>query len=405
VIAAISNFVLRMDWLDQKRVRFYSSIVLAIYIVAMSGVVFYSRDGVDSIGRPLGYDFIAFWSAATLADQGGPADAYDMQLLKDTQESAVPHKASPHAWLYPPTFLLVVLPIAKLPYFWALGAWLVVTLIPLVVLATMLMPVGRLWYLGTFPGFVQNLLQGQNGFLTASLFGGALHVIDRRPWLAGIFFGLLSYKPQFGLLIPLVLLATRRWSTFVSASLTAIAFALLTIPVFGTETWRAFFENSSSAVGLLAEGGVPWEKMSSLYAGLRVLGVPAGMALAVHGIFAAVVAVVTVLAWRGAAAMTFKSAILVLGSVLVSPYCFNYDLVLLALPLWWLGWHGYQHGFRSGEKAALLLTWLTPLIAPTMGVFLDIPTGFVGPSLLFWLLWRRCRAGDGTGLEHATLNR
>jgi hypothetical protein len=256
----------------------------------------------------------------------------------------------------------------------------------------MLMPARRLWHLGVFPGFAQNLIHGQNGFLTVSLFGGALHAIDRRPWLAGVLFGLLSCKPQFGLLIPLVLLATSRWSTFVSATLTTAAFALLSILVFGTEIWRVFFENSGFAVGLLAEGVVPLAKMTSLYAGLRILGVPADMALSAHGLFAGVVAVTTVLAWRSNAAMPFKSAILVVGSVLVSPYCFNYDLMLLALPIWWLGWHGYQHGFRPGEKATLVLSWLTPLIAPITGVLLDVPTGFIGPSLLFWLLWRRCRA-------------
>ena len=54
-----------------------------------------------------------------------------------------------------------------------------------------------------------NVGHGQNGFLTAALLGGALHWLDRRPWLAGVLIGCLAYKPQFGVLIPVALLAGR----------------------------------------------------------------------------------------------------------------------------------------------------------------------------------------------------
>ena len=66
-----------------------------------------------------------------------------------------------------------------------------------------------------------NALVGQNGFLTAALIGGALYLIPVRPVLAGICLGLLTYKPQYGLLFPIVLIAAGHWRVFISAAVTA----------------------------------------------------------------------------------------------------------------------------------------------------------------------------------------
>mgnify|MGYP003694260653 FL=1 len=72
-------------------------------------------------------------------------------------------------------------------------------------LAVMRAIVGRpfgLLLAAAFPVVLTNTLVGQNGFLTASLIGGALYLMPARPVLSGICLGLLSYKPQYGLLFP-----------------------------------------------------------------------------------------------------------------------------------------------------------------------------------------------------------
>ena len=76
----------------------------------------------------------------------------------------------------------------------------------------------RCWIAAAFPAVFINIGHGQNGFLTAALLGGALHWLDRKPWLAGILIGLLAYKPQFGVLIPIALLAGQRWTTIGAAA-------------------------------------------------------------------------------------------------------------------------------------------------------------------------------------------
>jgi hypothetical protein len=59
-------------------------------------------------------------------------------------------------------------------------------------------------------GFHQSV-GGQNSTWTPGLFGGGLSLLERRPLLAGGLLGLLIYKLQLGLLIPVALLAGRHW--------------------------------------------------------------------------------------------------------------------------------------------------------------------------------------------------
>src|SRR5690606_32081673 len=85
----------------------------------------------------------------------------------------------------------------------------------LAMLGTILRPVRdrpivrRTWLLlaVAFPAVLINFGHGQNGFLSAALFGAALVVLPRRPVLAGLLFAALAYKPQFGIAIPFALLA------------------------------------------------------------------------------------------------------------------------------------------------------------------------------------------------------
>jgi hypothetical protein len=92
-----------------------------------------------------------------------------------------------------------------------------------------------------FPMVFNNALVGQNGFLTAALIGGTLFLMPTRPILAGICLGLLSYKPQYGLLFPLVLIAASQWTVFFTAAVVAVAMAFASWLAFGTESWQAFF--------------------------------------------------------------------------------------------------------------------------------------------------------------------
>src|SRR5690606_17631500 len=143
---------------------------------------------------------------------------------------------------------LLAAPLALLPYSLALLVWqggtLVLYLLTVraIIARYGVIPTNGLWWLLAlgFPAVFVNLGPGQNGFLSTALLALALLTLDRRPLLAGVFFGLLAYKPQLGPMIPLVLLATGRWRTIGAAVATVAALAGAVTVFLGVEVWQAF---------------------------------------------------------------------------------------------------------------------------------------------------------------------
>ena len=146
--------------------------------------------------------------------------------------------------------------------------------------------IARLWLpvAAAFPAVFINLGHGQNGFLTAGLLAAALVALPRRPILSGILFGLLAYKPQFGLLIPVALLAAGQWRTMVAAGLTVVALAGLATMAFGSDIWWAFAASTETSRKLLLEqGDVGFEKLQSVFAAIRLWGGSVSLAYLVQG--------------------------------------------------------------------------------------------------------------------------
>lgn len=383
-----------MAWLTERRLRDYPRIFVAVFAIAGAVWLALSDGVVDVKGKPLGYDFITFYSAAEVARQDGAAAVFDLGAMRAAQLAIAPGTAQPYAWHYPPTFLLLVLPLALLPYFAALLAMLGATLAAYGAVLRRIAPHPHTLMLAlAFPATFVNLFHGQNGFLNAALFGAALLALERRPVLAGILLGLLSYKPHLGLLVPLALVAGGHWRALAAAAATTLAFAGLTLAVFGPAPWIAFVENMPFLRRVLEDGSLPWAKMPTMFAALRLLGAPVAVAYAGQ-IAAALVAAAAVLwSWRRAAPMALKAAVLVLAALLASPYSFDYDLTLLGLAVAWLAWAGLRSGFRAAEKPALLIAWLAPALATPIAAFAGLQ---IGPAVLLWLLLcalRRMRRG------------
>ena len=155
-----------------------------------------------------------------------------------------------------------------MPYWLALIVWQGVTLALYVLAIRAILPAqfktDPLWLLLTlaFPAVFVNLGQAHNGFLTAALLGAALTLLDRRPLVSGILIGCLAYKPQFGLLIPLVLIASARWRVFASAAITVAVMALAVTFAFGSEVWSAFLASGTfTRTVVLEQGGTGWYKI------------------------------------------------------------------------------------------------------------------------------------------------
>lgn len=339
---------------------------------------------IEPGGRGSPLDFVNGWAAGRLVLDGHPAAAYDPLIHKQVEDAALGHVfAGSYEWFYPPHFLFVAALLALVPYLLAFPLWLAATL-PVYVATMRWIAGNRLGLLlaGACPATLANMLIGQNGFVTAALVGGALGLMERRPVWSGLCLGLLTYKPHFGLLFPLVLIVTGRWIVFVTAAAVTVILLLASWLVFGSDTWHAFFLSIPDAShGFLSQGVFGFAKLQSLYALLRVIGVPETIAWACHLSFAVAIAIALCLLWRSTKPFALKAAALALATLLVTPYLFFYDLTVLAIALAFVVRLAGDTGFRAGELpafglgAALLLVF--PIAVAPVGLGAMLLLGIV----------------------------
>lgn len=374
------------DWLTLERIRAYSLIMLAIGVAGIAIWIGLSKGGVDHNGKPVGTDFSSFYAAGSLALEGNAAAAYDF-ALHHARERQIFGAATPYyAWLYPPIFFLIAAPLAWLPYPAAFAVWQFGTLaLYLAVIGAILRgaradpAVRRNWLLVAlaFPAVLVNFGHGQNGFLSAALFGAALLALPRRAVLAGVLFAALAYKPQFGIAIPFALLAAGRWRTIGAACLTLAVLVAATMLLFGVESWSAFLASAGVSRKILLESGaVGFEKLQSAFAMVRLWGGGVTLAYAVQAVVSCAAVAGIVWCWRAGCDESHKATLLVTGTLLASPHILDYDLVVLALPIAFLASYGLRSGFRPFQISLLAALWIVPLLARQTAGFLGLPTGF-----------------------------
>lgn len=383
-----------------ERIRRFSLILLAFYAISIVALFATSPDGMrDFKGRPLGSDFFSFWTAGVMAARGDALDAYDPHLNYIEQQRLLGVEEPPYLpFLHPPQFLLATTPLGALPY---IPAWVLFVLLSGGALLAILSRIApqRLALLAAVaaPAFFLNVTHGQTGLLIAALFGAGAVFLDRRPILAGVAFGLLAIKPHYGVLIPLALAATGRWRAFIAAGAAVAAQAALASLVYGTGVWTAFLEKATFARKVVLEaGGAKWAKNDTLFSALRSFGVESAPAYAMQALFAAAVAASLFLLWRSRADQRLKSAGLITGALLVSPYALDYDLALLLPAMALLVAHGLEKGFAPYEKTAIAFAWAAPLFAFQIAALTLAPVGFLSIAGLYAVVLSRAgplRAG------------
>lgn len=390
-------------WLTAQRARGYSLILLAVCSLAFAGWVAVSDGAIDRNGKPLGTDFSNVYAAGALTWQGRAAEAYDPALQHAAEKAIFGGRDVPfYGWHYPPFFLAVAFLVAAVPYGWGLAIWCLSSLAAYLATLRAILPRGEtLLIAAAFPAVFINIGHGQNGFLTAALLGFALHLLDRKPWLAGVLIGLLAYKPQFGVLIPIALLAGQRWNTIAAAALTIATLVVLSFATLGGDVWRAFFESMKFTQEIVLEqGGTGWEKIQSIFSAARNLGADVPTAYAIQGALALALAASIAWLWHGEAAFELKAAALALGSLLATPYVLDYDLVVLAVAIAFFARHGMAHGFRDYEISLCAAAWLVPLLARGIAGATGIPLGLIVLLTFYGLVLRRA-LGDRAIASHS----
>ena len=356
------------SWLTRERLRGYPIILLAISAAATLIWIALADGLVDRNGKPIGTDFSNVWAAGSLALDGDWTAPYDPVRQHAAEKNAFGGREVPlFGWHYPPMFLFAAAGLALLPYGWALVTWMAFTLLAyLLVMRSILPRPETVLVVLAFPAVYINLGHGQNGFLTAALLGGGLVLLDRRSVVAGVLIGLLSYKPQFGVLIPLVLFATGRWTVIAAAAATVVVVCVATLLLLGPQVWFAFAQSVTFLRVVVLEGGdIGWEKIQSLLSAVRIWGGDVALAYAARAALACFVAISLTWLWRQPVAYDLKAAGLVCSCLLATPY-FDYDLVVLGIAIAFFTRHGLAHGFREYEISLLAFVWVAPLVARSL---------------------------------------
>jgi arabinofuranan 3-O-arabinosyltransferase len=358
------------------------------YLVALAGLFVRHQWMIDAAGHPMPSDFLEIWSAGRLALQGAALSAYDGRLQHAAEAAAVSHDFKGfYNWSYPPSFLFPAAAIAALPYALAFAAWIAggLALHGFSIAAITRRPAAMAVAFAS-PWALACALVGQNGFITAGLIGLTLATMEKRPVLSGLLLGLLTYKPQFGLLFPLVLLLSGRWKVFAFAAISALGLLVLSVAVFGVGVLPAFLhELPESSRSLITNGDAGWGKLQSVYGLARCLGASDLAGWIAQGLMITACVVSVGMVWRGGAPFTLKAASLAVATALVTPYVFAYDLVVLAVPVAFV-WR--QHAFDRLELLGLVLVAL----AAVPFAFTSVPSGLFASLIVAAIVARRLGA-------------
>jgi alpha-1,2-mannosyltransferase len=385
-------------WVDERRLKLYGLTLVGLYLAVAALWVALSADGIDPKGKPLGYDFLTFYSAAKLALEGRAVAAFDPAAIFAAQQAAVPANQMIFLWHYPPPFHLIVTPLGVLSYYPAYWLFLTATLPIYLLLARRISdhPLALVLALALPAAFV-NAFHGQNAFLNTALFGFGLLLLERRPFLGRVLIGLLAYKPHLAILLPFALAAAGHWRSFAAAAVTAVCFCAISTLAFGLDYWVAWCRNLAVVAQVLEAGNLPWAKMPTAFAFASLLGAPTRLAYTLQIATAAPVALATVWAWRREGPLALKIALLATATLMMSPYLFDYDLVLMAIPIGILA-ERMRRSCEPEGAALLVVIAMTPLICPAVAEATRIQVMPFAVAALFLLSWRALAKERQAGL-------
>lgn len=320
---------------------FYAFTIAFAYIGIKSWISSLTPEhGLISIdGQYIGRDFLPFYAAAKQVLAGHIHDLYTELGSYNATHLLVPEATngtiSHWPWPYPPHYFLLLAPFAILPYELALFAWLAVSL---------LLPSLVLWCGWRVRGFlfiatILNinificLIMGQNALILSAIAGLGISLANKRPLISGICFAILSIKPHFAVLIPIILLLGGYKKVFFYTIFSTLCLILITSLAFGFDIWGIALKNSS-AVGNISFSPEIWTfSIYSTYRALLSLGFSSSYAWTWHFVVAGFAIYGLQKIWRGKYPLATKWLAFGIAALLFSPFSFAYDAAWIALPI------------------------------------------------------------------------
>ena len=383
------------------RTRVYVVLVMLLFIApalayilrgAPANLLVWGPGYENAAGTIAGNDFIAFYAAAEMVSEGAAAKTYDPELHTAAVESVIGIEGV-IPWRYPPTFLMLVVPLAFLPYLPAMWIWLGLLTGALALAIHRIAPHPLAPFLALiYPGAVHSLISGQNGSLSAALVAGGLYNLEKRPVLAGCFLGLLSYKPHLGIVLPVCLLAGGHFRSFIAMGVTAVTMAVLSVLALGFDTWIAFVEQIPGQVSYLSEGVMNWKRIPSVYVAVTQATSNETAAMLAQLIVAAAAVATCGWVWWRCSDAPARAMAMTAGILLVTPQLYEYDMAILAVPVAYLAWEAWRGGLTRDTALALAVLWAAPLLTLILPDLTNQQLGPLFSVIILILAVARCWA-------------
>ena len=351
-------------------------------------------DGVTPTKTFIGNDFVNIWTGSRLAADGNIATLYDFPAYNAYIHNVFGHKLDELVFSYMPNGLVLLLPFGQFDYAASLALWTILGTVAVIAAVLFRVPRQDDWptvaIILIAPIVWMNWGYGQMGLVYAAIFVAALRFLPTRPILAGALIGLLTIKPQLGIVLPFALLALGQWRAFASAAVATLLLAATSVGIFGIEAWQLYLTNIhplQSALMLNTESAFAFHNISMFF-GLRLIGVSETVALIIHGAFAIAVLFSTVLSCRSNKLdWPLKALIIATASVLMSPYVLAYDLTIPTAALLWYITASQQQP-AAADFRFVGLFWLLPFATNYMlQREYGVPTGaLVMGAFYIWLM-------------------
>jgi alpha-1,2-mannosyltransferase len=341
--------------------------------------------GLDPLGHRLGHDFAPLYAGSWALHAGEAARLYDLERFRALARPWTGDAA--YAWFYPPSSLPIFAPLAFAPYQVALACSLLLGIGAYMLALWIIVPRWSVLLVGALsPALLHGVMYGQSVLLVlAGLFGAGLAILEKSPALGGALLGVVAAtKPHLAILVPLALVAGRRWRAIGGMAMALFALSAASWTAYGSGPWIAFFAAPGLARELLETGRIPYSYLQSVFAGVRLLGGGVPLSFVFQGVALACAAGFVWVAWRPPVARPGTRAMaLLMGSLLATPYAFEYDLVLLVLGIAFMARSRLSEGWGPWELSTAALAWGLPAVsrpvAETVGLVLC-------PALLLALL-------------------
>ncbi len=341
----------------------------------------------DKATLVVGRDFLNLWMYGVAVGDPDPARFYDIFTYNDELAKMLGAGYPGQNWPNPPTALVVMAPFGLLAYFPALFAWCATSALAFYLAGRREVGDWRtLVVVLVSPAALLCVLSGQSSFLTTAALLAIFACLDKRPVLAGILIGLLTVKPQLGILFPFALAASGRWRVFTVAAVTAVALFAASLALGGVESWHAFITKAMplqrEVLSDSAGTAVPFQP--TIFMNVRALvGNRIGEMIQLAFAGGAVLAVSAAFRYRGNSDPRMLQALFFACTASASPYMGAYDLLPLTFAA--VALLAEEKLDATGRRLAQLVFWM-PALQLLFGTYQIPGPAFIAPAFAAWLL-------------------